>query len=241
MNEKRIIVGLVALATLLPQLLGCIWGPECLPDDIGVRLTADRSVAVGVLTTELTANANGTFTCGEMPTSTEIIEYRWDLDGDGVYEERGAELERFVVTIDEPGDHVINVEVVDTDGATAQATTTLEVLESLDPQDALDRATILMSGNPFITECTEWREVCVDVVSPLELDVDVAVRLIHEDGRVVDERFDGVLLGPDERTSLCMTTSVSAGEATIELTSGDAFRSVSVTLIEAYQPADCAP
>lgn len=238
MDEKRIIIGIVAVGTLLPQLLGCIWGPECLPTDTAVTLTADRSVGVGSLTTVLTARANGSNTCGEMPTSTEIVEFRWDLDGDGVFEARDTS-DRFRLTFDEPGEHVVNVEVEDSDGITVRGTTTLEVLEAFDPQEALDRVSVWIVTNVSF-DCTDQRPICAYIDSPLDIETDVTIRAVHDDGAVAEETHR-LLLGPDELTELCIEAGMAAADVTVDLRAGGAFVSENAGLEEGYQPAECRP
>ncbi len=241
MDKKRIIIGIVAVGTLLPQLLGCIWGPGCLPEDTWVTLTADRTVDVGMLTAELTARANGSNTCGDEPRRTEIVEYRWDIDGDGIYEERGAELDRFVVTFDEVGEYAIGVEVEDSDGVTAQAVTTLEVLATLDPQDALDRTSVRVSDNSFSRECTDSREICAWITAPLDIEANVTIRADHDDGTVIEERIDGVALGPETTTNLCVEIGMAAADVTVGLAAGDAYRAEAQALSAGFQPDECTP
>ncbi len=109
-------------------------------------LTAPGSVVVGsggppLATLELSPSpveATETVTLDASGSTGSIVEYRWDVDGDGT-----AETTTTVPTIEytypDPGERTVGVEITDTEGRTARSEQSLEVTEFVpQPQAVLD-------------------------------------------------------------------------------------------------------
>ncbi|NIW84223.1 MAG: PKD domain-containing protein [Thermoplasmata archaeon] len=70
--------------------------------------------------------------------------FRWDLDGDGAFDEEGMELE-WTFTLS--GEYTISLRVEDEDGSSGEATTTLVVLDK-DPEFTIDLPDNVMENVP---------------------------------------------------------------------------------------------
>jgi PKD repeat protein len=99
--------------------------------------TADTTVDITVTDNAPDAELSGPSTVGLGATATfdgtrsddvdgDVVDYRWDLDGDGVYESSGARPSFVYHT---PGTYTVHLQVTDDFGATATATSTIRVTD----------------------------------------------------------------------------------------------------------------
>jgi len=91
------------------------------PPVAGIAVQAPPAVAGRATTLDATASHD---------TDGTIADYRWDLDGDGVYETDGGTTATRAVTFATHGAHSVGVQVVDDDGATDVATLAVHVTDA---------------------------------------------------------------------------------------------------------------
>lgn len=106
----------------------CI-GEGCIDNPLTVNLEANPLTGQAPLTVELTAEGYGR-SCGCCSgQSSEIVEYRWDLDGDGTIDVQGETETTLTHTFSDPGEYIVTVEVLDTRAMTASDGVTIVVTE----------------------------------------------------------------------------------------------------------------
>jgi PKD repeat protein len=137
MTGRTPMTRLQAAAAALGMSIGLCFGVSgCLPPGEGcedfptaVVLYAEPFSGPVPLTVEFSADAHG-HSCGCCGGQhSEIAEYRWDLDGDGIPDIQGESTSTVSHTFTEAGDYIISVTVVDTDSVTASASITITVTE----------------------------------------------------------------------------------------------------------------
>jgi PKD repeat protein len=106
-------------------------------DNSGTTATTTRSLTVQnrAPSASITATPNPVVSgsnvtidaTGSSDPDGTIVEYKWDLDGNGTYEIPGEEKPTITVSYAQPGTRTIGVMVMDNDKATATASTTLTI------------------------------------------------------------------------------------------------------------------
>ena len=101
-----------------------------LVDDLTFQVNEPPEAAFGPPIDDPEAGASLTFDAsGSIDPDGEIVEYRWDFDGDGSID-RVEQVPRTTATFDEPGTYPVRLEVVDDDGTTASTTVQVTVVGS---------------------------------------------------------------------------------------------------------------
>ena len=116
-----------ALALALVLLVGACGddGEQCVPSPPSVQLEVTSPTLAVSRPVVLRAVARGA-SCSGFPLS-EVAEYRWDFDDDGVYELTGSDLPEVEVTFEHPGRHWVEVVVYDTAGTRADDAVMLDL------------------------------------------------------------------------------------------------------------------
>jgi len=159
-------------------LAGCPF-EQCFDDPTQVDLETDATTGFAPFTASLEADARGRICgcCGGAPPA-QIIDYAWDLDGDGEPDVSGETEDAATVTFDEPGEHTVTVTVRDNDGGMATSERTFTVLASdATDQERLDAVELSLDYDVAVSACL--REYCLVARSDFPLEVD-RVRFVAE-------------------------------------------------------------
>ena len=129
---------------------------------------------------------------GSSDPDGSIVEYRWDVDGDGTVDTTTGSPTTST-SFGQAGDHDVGVTVVDGDGATDTATTTVTVQANQAPSAAL-------TGSPSTAEAGE--SVSLDASGSTD-----------SDGSIAEYRWDLDDDGTVEQTTSSPTASTSFGQS----------------------------
>lgn len=124
-------VPLFLMIFLLFSGCGEVETEPCYWQDVSVLIVPSTLSGKAPQTVHFNAYAKG-FSCGCCggKEPTQIVEYRWDLDNDGINDMEGSNLTLVEVTFEDPGVYKISVCVIDTIGYEATDSVNIEVLEA---------------------------------------------------------------------------------------------------------------
>jgi len=145
---------------------------SCFDDPTQVDLESDATTGFAPLSVDFDADARGRICgcCGGDPPR-QIVDYAWDLDGDGETDVSGEAETAVTVTFDEPGEHTVAVTVTDDSGGTATSERVITVLAAdATDQERLDAVDVQLDWDVAATACL--REYCFVVQSDFPLEVD---------------------------------------------------------------------
>lgn len=159
-------------------LAGCPF-EQCFDDPTQVDLDSDATTGFAPFEVGFEADARGRICgcCGGDPPR-QIVDYAWDLDGDGEADVSGAAEDAATFTFDEPGEHTVTVTVTDDSGGTATSARVITVLAAdATDQVRLDALDIRYHWDVAASACL--REYCFIARSDFPLEVD-RVRFVAE-------------------------------------------------------------